>query len=325
MEQENKKNGFFSGWTIWSFFKAFFIFIIIANVIPMFLGNFSEGLQDFGKKKIPVSLIEIGDCNGGGVAMAGLISSADPYSRQIRKAADNDQVKAIVLKINSGGGVPAPCELISRDVAMAREKKPVIAVVEHMCGSGAYWIASPCNKIICPETAIVGSIGALMASFNVRALAERFGVKPSIAKSGKYKAMGHPFEESVEPWQHEYKQAMAKEVYKIFATDVAKKRNLSLDDLGIWGEGRIFTGKKGLEIGLVDQIGGFPEAEELLKELTGKEGKIHYVKTQKPSPLAAFLGRGEQVGMFAGIIQCASQLACAMTTAVCQTLSNYVG
>lgn len=318
MEQENNngKKGWFSGWSFWSFVKAFFIFIIFINVLPMFLGGFRENIQSLGQKRTLVSMIEIG---GGaqGSPFDGMITSNDPYSSQINKAANDDSIKAIVLKIDSPGGVPAPCELIARDVARARAKKPVIAVVEHICASGSYWVASGCNKIICPETALIGSIGVISQSFNFRGLAERFDVKSTVVKAGKYKTIGHPFEKPNEGFEIEYRQDLAKQIYKIFASDVAKNRGLSTKEVSVWADGKIFTGQKAFELGLVDEIGGLPEAEEVLYEMFGREAKLFYVKAPKPSPLAKLLGSDQST--FFGV---AAQLACVMTTAVCQTFKQ---
>lgn len=291
--EENTKSSFWPKFSFLSGLQILVLFVFLANFGPMVFQNLVEMVGSFGQKKILTFLLEIGSPDLSMVSGDGEITCSQVYANQIKKASLDDKIKIILIKINSPGGYAASSELIANEIALAREKKPVIAFVENLCASGAYWIASACNKIICPETALVGSIGVISSSYNLRSLAERFDVKPTILRAGKYKAVGHPFAPQIEPWEIKYREGIAMEIYKIFYQAVAKNRKLSVNDLANWADGKIFTGKKAFELGLVDQIGGMNEVETTIRELAGADGKIMFIKTPKPSRLSKLLGGGD--------------------------------
>src|SRR5437867_2862958 len=135
------------------------------------------------------------------VEIAGIISSelwdgagdnmVDFISRQLKSAAADKDVRAVILKVNSPGGEVLASDEISRAILdfRTKSKKPVIAVMGGVAASGGYYVAVPCDWIVANELTITGSIGVIMPSFNYRALLDKVGIRPEVYKSGKFKDM----------------------------------------------------------------------------------------------------------------------------------------
>jgi len=209
-------------------------------------------------------------------------SGASSIAKRIRSVADKDNVKAIILDINSPGGTVAAVQDIYNAVIYAKEKKnkKVIALMRDMAASGGYYISVACDKIVAQPGTLTGSIGVIFQTSNFEGLMEKVGVKFGAVKSGKFKDMGSSFR----PMTDEEKalfQDLINDSYDQFLEAVQKGRsNVPPDVLKSLADGRVFTGRQAQKLGLIDQLGGEEEALQTAGSLTGlKNPEIITVKT----------------------------------------------
>jgi protease-4 len=177
----------------------------------------------------------------------------------VLKRADNANVRAVILRINSGGGTTAGSEALYNEVRRLAEKKTVVAVVEGVGASGAYMTALGAERIYSNGSGIVGSIGVIAQVPNVSKLLDTLGVKVESVRSSPLKAMPS----GVEPTSPEARQALEATVldtYRWFKALVGERRNLSGEALDRVTDGRVFTGRQAIDLKLVDAIGGEREA-----------------------------------------------------------------
>jgi protease-4 len=211
---------------------------------------------------------------------------------QLQQAVDDRRVKAIILRIDSPGGEVVASDTIYQAVVAAREKKPVVANINTMGASGAYYVAVGADWIIANELSITGSIGVIMESFTVDGLAQKIGVKFYTFKSGKYKDILNPTREPT-PDEMALVQGMVMEVYDKFVGIVAEERDMKVEDLknGL-ADGRILSGKQALQAGFVDATGYFDDAIDKAEELASikRARVIHYVEPFNLRNLFRLLG-----------------------------------
>ena len=202
------------------------------------------------------------------VEIKGVILSAKPYVDEIERFRKIPNVKAILVRIDSPGGAVAPSQEIYEAIELAREQKPVFASMGSVAASGGYYIASASEKIYANPGTLTGSIGVAMQMRNVQELFAKIGIDNTIIKSGQYKDAGSPFRKMT-PKESRYLQGVSDEIYHQFLDAVAKGRHLKREDTEKFADGKVFTGKRAKEIGLVDALGGRQVA---LRELGKKVG-----------------------------------------------------
>jgi protease IV len=213
-----------------------------------------------GSEKIAVVYAEggitDGESEGGGIG-------GDTYSALIRKLREDDKVKAIVLRINSGGGSSLASEIIWRELQLCRnEGKPIIVSMGDVAASGGYYIACNANKILAEPNTITGSIGVFGIIPNAGVfLREKLGVTYDTLKTGKYSVAlsGSPYYEFSED-EGKIIQGFIDTTYHDFLYRVATGRNMKIADVDSIAQGRVWTGKKALALGLVDSLGGLQDA-----------------------------------------------------------------
>lgn len=229
------------------------------------------------------------------IYLTGMISAtADGYTSeegvvgdikdQLRQAVEDRHVKAIILRINSPGGEVVASDSIYEAVAAAREQKPVVASIDSLGASGAYYVAAGCSYIMANELSITGSIGVILQSFTFNELTDKIGLKFYTFKSGRYKDLLNPAREPTEE-EKALVQNLIQEVYEKFVSIVARERQMTVDELkdGI-ADGRILTGKQASEAGLVDGVGYLEDAIQKAKELASIE-KARVVRYAPPFSL----------------------------------------
>jgi protease-4 len=171
----------------------------------------------------------------------------------VLKRADNANVQAVILKINSGGGTTAGSEALYNEVRRLAEKKPVIAVVEGVGASGAYMTALGAERIVANGSGIVGSIGVIAQVPNVSKLLDTLGVKVESVRSSPLKAMPS----GIEPTSPEARKALEETVldtYRWFRGLVGERRKLDGEALDKVTDGRVFTGRQALDLKLIDAL-----------------------------------------------------------------------
>ena len=209
---------------------------------------------------------------------------SDRISRAIRKARTDSSVKAIVLRVNSGGGNALASEVIWREVKLAQEIKPVIASIGDVAASGGYYIIAPAQKIIASPNSITGSIGVFGMFFSGKELLnEKLGIHVDVAKTNKFADIGsvtRPFR----PEEKEVFQYLVEDFYETFITKVGEGRNMTKEEVDEIGQGRVWSGVNAIEIGLVDEFGGLEDAIASAVEAAELENYrvVNYPKLKDP-------------------------------------------
>src|SRR5690625_2709332 len=178
------------------------------------------------------------------------------FLHMIDTAAEDPTVNAIVLEVDSPGGtVPETAEIHRKIVELQQDyDKPIYVSMGSMAASGGYYVSAPADKIFAESSTLTGSIGVIMESINVAGLAEKYGIEFNTIKSGKHKDIMSPSREMTEE-EHEIMQSMIDEMYDEFVDIIVDGRDLSESHVREIGDGRIYTGKQAIEVGLVDEIG----------------------------------------------------------------------
>ena len=215
----------------------------------------------------------------------------------LRAITKDDSVKAVVLRIDSGGGSAQASELIWEAVAQLKAKKPVVVSMSDVAASGGYYIASGATKIYAQADTLTGSIGVVGGKIAPGAALAKIGVNTFPMGKGKRATMMA----SLDPWSAEEKaviQQQMEDVYKTFVGRVAEGRNKKLDDVLPIAQGRVWTGTKAKELGLVDEIGGLDAALTEARTLAKVEATAD-LEVYPPSPTLRdfFQGFGSGVSM----------------------------
>lgn len=179
---------------------------------------------------------------------------------QLAEARMDEEVKAVVLRVNSPGGSALASEVIWREMELLRQQKPVIVSMGDYAASGGYYISAPADAIVADATTLTGSIGVFGLMFNAeKALNNKLGVTIDVAKTNPSADMGMPFR-AVSSTERTKIMRSIEQVYSTFVNHVADGRNMTFDSVDAIGQGRVWTGNDGNRIGLVDQIGGLQYA-----------------------------------------------------------------
>ncbi len=232
----------------------------------------------------------------GVIPIEGTITSSDTVLKQLKKFRKRSSVKAIVLRINSPGGAVAPAQEIYREIEKTKKKKPVVASIETVGASAAYYIASPASRVVCSPGTITGSIGVIMVLAEVHKIMEKMGVNVEVVKAGRFKDIGSAVRPLTEN-ERRILETFAHEIHEQFIKDVeaGRKGKITLDKLREIANGSFFTGERAKEWGLVDTLGNFYDAVTIAAELGGikVEPELVYPKKRWDSYLDLFL---ESVG-----------------------------
>lgn len=204
--------------------------------------------------------------------------------RQIRAAAADDAVRAILLRIDSPGGSVSGTDDLAQDVAAARGKKPCYAYIEDMGCSAAYWVASQCNKVFASKTALVGSIGTYMALTDYSRMAENAGIRVHVISTGKLKGAGVPGAPITDEQLASFKQTVD-DLNAHFLAAVAKGRRMARAKVEALADGGVHVGEKAVALGLVDEIASFDQVFNSLRGSKASGAKAETVSGEE-MPLA---------------------------------------
>lgn len=224
---------------------------------------------------------------GGGDSIGG-----DAMADAIDAAAQDDSVRAIIVRVDSGGGSAIASDQIWDAVVRAREAgKPVIVSMASLAASGGYYLAAPADLIIANATTLTGSIGVVFGKIVVDGALDRVGVNIEPVSVGGEFATAFSAQSPFSDTQRAAVEAMASEIYDDFTGRVAEGRDLPITRVREIARGRVWTGAQALELGLVDRIGGLHEAIEAARELAGI-GADEPVRLRRfprqPTPMEAF-------------------------------------
>lgn len=223
----------------------------------------------------------------------GLITDSGKVIEQIRHHSENETVRAFVVRINSpGGGVAASQEIYEEIIRLRTvHEKPVVASLSAVGASGGYYIAAAANKIVANPGSITGSIGVIIQIPNLSDLLQKVGIRSVVIKSGRYKDLASATRE-LTPEERKLLQELIDDIHDQFIRAVAEGRGLSREQVEMVADGRIFSGRQALELGLVDQLGNLQDAIETAAKMGGIEGKpqIVQIKEREFSLLRFLLG-----------------------------------
>jgi len=198
----------------------------------------------------------------------GIILDDDERIDALKNLARNDNVKALVVRIDSPGGTVVGGETLYRALREVSEKKPVVAVIGGLGASAAYMTAIACDRIFAHEGTVTGSIGVIMQATEVTQLMQKLGITTEAIKSGPLKAVPSPLE-PITPTARAHAQAIVAEMFQMFLGMVTERRNLSDDAMKLVSDGRVFIGRSALSLKLIDEIGGESEAIAWLEKERG--------------------------------------------------------
>src|SRR5437870_13539664 len=251
---------------------AFFLFVLAVFTmvyVALHAGGQQAGIHAFGDKI-------------GVVDLDGVILDPNEVVDQLRKFADDDSIKAIIIHVNSPGGGVAASEEIYREVKRVRDekKKRIVASIETVGASGAYYVSSATNKIYADQGSIVGSIGVISEWVNYGDLLHWAKMKEVILKTGEFKDTGNPTRD-LTPAEKEYLQALINNLYGQFIQAVADGRKLKVDEVRAIAEGKVGTGAQALPMQLNDQVADFQGAVEDTAKAVGIKGEPTLVRPEK--------------------------------------------
>ena len=234
----------------------------------------------------------------GEAAPAGIDS--DKVVKLLKKYERDEDIKAVVLRVDSPGGAVAPSQEIHDAVKRIKASKKVVVSMGGMAASGGYYISAPADRIFAEPGTLTGSIGVIFLHFNVRGLLEWAKVEETTLKSGKYKDTLSPFR-PIQETDREEIQSISDDVYSQFVQAVAQGRGMPEARVREIAEGRIYTGKRAKELKLVDELGGFDDAIAAAWGLAGQSGepKVQYPPRERELSLRDLV-RGAFQGAFQG-------------------------
>jgi protease IV len=246
-----------------------FVIAVFTLVYLSFGGQNEESFSGFGDKIAVVDL-------------EGVILSPKQIVPQLKKYADDSSVKAIIIHVNSPGGGVAASEEIYREVKRIREekKKRIVASIETVGASGAYYIASATDKIYADKGSIVGSIGVIAQWVNYGELLHWAKLKDITMKAGEFKDTGSPTREMT-PAERQYLQSLIDNMHNQFIQAVAQGRHAKEADIRAIADGKVWTGEQAFSMKLVDQVADFEAAVKDTAKAVGISGEPTLVRPQK--------------------------------------------
>jgi protease-4 len=233
-------------------------------------GRYVRGLRSLLDRRPKVAVVYAvgdimpGESEGGTFGGEGSAGS-DTISAAIREARTDEDIRAIVLRVDSPGGFGPAADVIRREVQLARKSKPIVISMGDTAASGGYYVTIGSSAIVAQPATITGSIGVFSGKFNLRGLYDKLGVTKEILTRGAHAAIFT----SYRPWTEEERTRVRDQnvaFYKEFVRKVAEGRGKSYETIDAVAQGRVWTGADALERGLVDQLGGLEEAVALAKE-----------------------------------------------------------
>ena len=212
------------------------------------------------------------------------------YAKEIKRAAHDDKIKAIVLRINSGGGSALASDIMWREIKLASEKKPVIASMSDYAASGGYYMAMACDTILAQPNTITGSIGVFSMLFNMEGfLGNKLGITTDGVKTGHFSDI-YSMTKPLSDYEIQYLQKNTMRAYEAFVSKAAEGRSMDKKELESKASGRIWSGDEALENGLVDILGDLDDAIAIAADKAGvaEDYRIRVYPIQKP-PLEELL------------------------------------
>jgi protease-4 len=250
---------------------AFFLFLVAVFALVYFSVRSQQksSFTGFGDK---IAIVDL----------EGVILTPKDMVEQLKKYADDGSIKAIIIHVNSPGGGAAASEEIYREVKRIRDekKKRIVADIETVGASGAYYVSSATNKIFANNASIVGSIGVIAQWVNYEELMKWARLRDITLKAGEFKDAGSPTRDMT-PEERTYLQGLIDDMHGQFIHAVAEGRHMKEEDIRTIANGKVWTGEQALPLKLVDQIGDFQAAVDDTAKSVGIKGEPTLVRPEK--------------------------------------------
>ncbi len=204
----------------------------------------------------------------GVIEISGLIVSPEPVTDDLKEFGDDPSIRAIVLKIDSPGGGAAASHEIYDMVERVHERKPVISTMGSVAASGGYYVALPSDVIVANPGTLTGSIGVIMEWPVLEKLLQKIGIEFETVKSKEHKDIGSSYRRMSDR-ERQLMQGVVTDVYDQFVAVVAENRNIAVDSVMKYADGRVFTGKQAKDLGFVDTLGSFQTAIDIAAVMVG--------------------------------------------------------
>ncbi len=250
---------------------AFFLFLVAIFALVYFSVR-SQQKDTFGGFGDKIGIVDL----------EGVIITPKDVVEQLQKYADDSSIKAIILHVDSPGGGAAASEEIYREVLRIRDekKKPIVASIETVGASGAYFVSSATSKIFADNASIVGSIGVIAEWYNYEELMKWAKLQQITIKAGEFKDTGSPTR-PMTPEERAYMQGLIDNMHSQFIHCVAVGRKMKDDDVRALANGKVWTGEQAMPLKLVDQIGDFRAAVDDTAKSVGIKGEPTLVRPEK--------------------------------------------
>ncbi len=250
---------------------AFFLFLVAIFALVYFSVR-SQEKDTFGGFGDKIGVVDL----------EGVIITPKDVVEQLRKYGDDSSIKAIVIHVDSPGGGAAASEEIYREVLRIRDqkKKPIVASIETVGASGAYFVSSATSKIFADNASIVGSIGVIAEWYNYEELMKWAKLQQITIKAGEFKDTGSPTR-PMTPEERAYMQGLIDNMHSQFIHCVAVGRKMKDDDVRALANGKVWTGQQAVPLKLVDQIGDFQAAIDDTAKAVGIKGEPTLVRPEK--------------------------------------------
>ncbi len=224
------------------------------------------------------------------IEVTGVIASSKLINERIIRFKEDSSIKAVVLRVDSPGGGVGPSQEIYTEIKKLAAEKPVVVSMGSVAASGGYYIAAPAARILANPGTITGSIGVIMEFTNVKELLDKIGLSNQVVKSGQHKDIGSPIRPMTDA-DRKILQSMIDDVHLQFITAIAEGRSLDMDKVRQLADGRIYSGRQALEVGLVDQLGNLQDAIAVAGKLAGitENPKVVYPPKEKTPFLEYFV------------------------------------
>lgn len=237
------------------------------------------------------------DANLARIDLFGPIMESDLFLQELEKIENDENIKGILLVIDSPGGAISPSIEISEAIKRVANKKPLVAYAQGSMASGSYMAGMWANSIIANRGSMLGSIGVILNGMDISEFTQKLGIKTQTLKAGIYKEAGT----FMRPWDKNEKtmlENLIKEQYEMFVEDVKEARGLENED---FAQGKIFSAKSAQEIGLIDEVGSIYEAQNKLITLSKVKEPIWLQKDKMEIFLEKILGESVSLGIQKGI------------------------
>jgi protease-4 len=235
-------------------------------------GEYGETVVEEGNEK-KVAIIDLsGVITSEATGPPGAVINDDDVAKQLKQAREDDNVVAVILDLDTPGGEVVASDNIYRQVQrLTRAKKPVVALMGATAASGGYYISAAADEIVANSETLTGSIGVILTVFNVEGAAEKLGINETVIKSGPHKDIASPFR-TIPPEEQQILQGLIDEAFAKFVNIVADRREIDHSKVVELADGRVYSGKQAMQLGLVDRLGDQDTAFSRAKTLAKASG-----------------------------------------------------